>query len=154
MEKLIGRDTTVSSLGNDEVIAKVLSPRDYRELVLPREQKLADFYKEGISHFHSCGNITPYLMDIQKIRGLKTVEISAWTDLKTAARILEKDITLEKWIHPEDLILKEEESRARFSQILEDDAERHMSIVCGGAVRDTIRWLTAVEPIIKRKRRF
>jgi uroporphyrinogen-III decarboxylase len=144
----IGKKTLVSALYNDEVDSKTLSPKNYRELILPREQRLADFYKEGISYFHSCGNITPFLEDIKKIRGLKMIEISGWTDMKTAIKVFEPHVTLQRWIRLEVFLLREEEMRARLRRILEEDSGRRMVIVNGGAVRDTIRWLRAVKPII------
>jgi len=149
-ENFIGKETAVSALYNDEVDAKTLSPKNYRELVLPREQKLAAFYKEGISYFHSCGNITPFLRDIKKIRGLKMIEISGWTDMKTAMNVLEPHITLQRWTRPEVFLLSEEEMRARFRRILEEASGRRMVIVSGGAVRDTIRWLRTVRPILDK----
>ncbi|MEM3046710.1 MAG: uroporphyrinogen decarboxylase family protein [Candidatus Bathyarchaeia archaeon] len=148
--RFAGKEAAASSLSNDEVDAKVLSPRSYRELVLPREKKLADFYRDGISYFHSCGNITPFLRDIATLRGLKTVHVSPWTDMRTAMRLLEPRLTLQKWIHPEDMLLTEEDARARFTRILADGAGRRMLIVNAGAVKDTIRWLQAVKPIMDK----
>lgn len=139
-----------SSLSNDEVDAKVLSPGNYRELVLPREARLAEFYREGISYFHSCGNIAPFLADIATLRGLRTVQVSPWTNVVVAKEILGERIAMERWIHPEDLILDDVRVRVKFERILEEGAGRRMAIVCAGAVKDTVRWLRAVRPVLDK----
>ncbi|MBS7609162.1 hypothetical protein KEJ19_01140, partial [Candidatus Bathyarchaeota archaeon] len=148
--RFLGREVVASSsLSNDEVDAKVLSPKNYRELVLPREKRLAEFYREGISYFHSCGNIGPFLPAIKEIAGLRTVQISPWTSISIAKEVLGNSIVMERWIHPEDLILDEERIRAKFARILQEGAEHRVTIVCAGAVRDTIRWLKAIKPVLE-----
>jgi uroporphyrinogen-III decarboxylase len=147
--RFLGKEVpSSSSLSNDEVDAKVLSPKDYRELVLPREKKLAEFYRDGISYFHSCGNIGPLLPAIKEVGGLKIVQISPWTPISMAKETLGKSIAMERWIHPEDLILEEALMKARFLRILEEMAGYRITIVCAGAVKDTIRWLRAVKPFL------
>ncbi|MEM3693246.1 MAG: uroporphyrinogen decarboxylase family protein [Candidatus Bathyarchaeia archaeon] len=147
--RFLGREVVVSSLSNDEVDAKVLSPKNYRELVLPCEKRLAEFYKEGISYFHSCGNIGPFLPSIKEIAGLRIVQISPWTSIGIAKEVLGNSIAMERWIHPEDLILDEERTRAKFVRILQEGAENRVTIVCAGAVKDTIRWLKAIKPVLE-----
>lgn len=73
---------------SDEVDCGVISPRIYKEFILPYEKRLADFYGGEIFYYHSCGNLTPILDSVTSIPGLKRLEISPWTDLKKAAELI------------------------------------------------------------------
>ena len=99
-EAYLGTETVRASLANDEVDARLMSPRAYRTFAYPYEKKLADFYPEGIFYFHSCGDITPFLETIASIRGLGRLHISPATDFKTAVERFGRNLVFEKRVHP------------------------------------------------------
>jgi uroporphyrinogen-III decarboxylase len=98
--KFLGAKTKRASLQNDEVNARVMSPRTYEDLAHPYEKKLADFYRNGIFYFHSCGDITPFLDTITALRGLRRLHISPATDFKTAAHNLGRRFVFQKRLDP------------------------------------------------------
>lgn len=137
-----------SSLGNDEVGSRLFSAQTYRGVILPYERRLADFYRDGISYFHSCNDITAFLPDIIKIRGMRTIHVSPWTDLKAAVQVLGGRFEVQKWMHPADMIASDEEKRARLREAIKMGSRCRMSVINAGAVRDTISWLKAIQPLI------
>ena len=68
-------------LYNDEVDAAVISPRHYRNHVLPHEQALAEFHGR-VSYWHSCGNSGPMARDIAAMERIDLLDVSGWTDLE------------------------------------------------------------------------
>ena len=99
-ERFLGKKNERSSLGNDEVHARIISPKIYEDFVYPYEKKLADFYPQGIFYFHSCGDITPFLDTIARIRGLRRLHISPVTDFKAAVERFGRNIVFEKRLDP------------------------------------------------------
>jgi uroporphyrinogen-III decarboxylase len=99
-ERFLGTKTERAFLYNDEVNAKVMSPKTYKVFAHPYEQKLADFYPKGIFYFHSCGDITPFLDTISTIRGLRRLHISPVTDFRKAARKLRGNVVFQKRMDP------------------------------------------------------
>ncbi len=99
-EKFLGAKTERAFLYNDEVDAKVISPKIYQVFAHPYEKKLADFYAKGIFYFHSCGDITPFLDTIATIRGLRRLHISPATDFKTAVDKFGRKFVFQKRMHP------------------------------------------------------
>jgi uroporphyrinogen-III decarboxylase len=143
-----------SSLSNDEVGCKLFSARTYRDVILPYEKQLSDFYPEGISYFHSCNDITAFLPDIIQIRGMKTVHVSPWTDLKTAVNVLRKGFEIQKWMHPEDMILSDEEKRLKLKEVLTTATSCRMTVINAGAVRHTIDWLKAIHSLVDAPEKY
>jgi uroporphyrinogen-III decarboxylase len=81
-------------LFNDEVGAPIISPRLYREFVLPYEIELAEFHG-GIAYWHSCGNTTAFVNDLAQIPGLKLFHIGPNTDPLKAAKAFGPEVNLE-----------------------------------------------------------
>lgn len=81
-------------LFNDEIGAPLLSPRLYREFVLPYEKELAEF-QGGVFYWHSCGNSTVLIKDIATLPGLQMFHVGPQTDLKTAINILPPQVNLD-----------------------------------------------------------
>jgi len=95
----LGSSTHHPHVDSDEVDCGVISPKIYKEFILPYERRLADFYGGEIFYYHSCGNLTPILDSVLSIPGLKRIEISPWTDLRKAAELLRgKKIIMQKRI--------------------------------------------------------
>ncbi|MFX0139721.1 MAG: uroporphyrinogen decarboxylase family protein, partial [Candidatus Hodarchaeota archaeon] len=99
-ERFLGIRIEKSRLNNDEVDGQTISPKIYENFIYPYEKELANFYPKGISYFHSCGNITPFLDFIIRIRGLRRLHISHVTDFKTAIDKIGRKIVFQKRIDP------------------------------------------------------
>jgi len=81
-------------LFNDEIGAPLLSPRMYREFVLPYEKELAEF-QGGVFYWHSCGNTTALIKDVATLPGLQMFHVGPQTDLKAAIENLSPQIALD-----------------------------------------------------------
>ncbi|MFX0208623.1 MAG: uroporphyrinogen decarboxylase family protein [Candidatus Hodarchaeota archaeon] len=99
-EKYLGIRVEKSRLSNDEIDAQTISPKIYENFAYPYEEELSNFYPKGISYFHSCGNIIPFLDFIIRIRGLKKLHISPATDFKMAIDKIGKKLVYQKRLDP------------------------------------------------------
>ena len=105
-ERFLGEKTERSRISDDEVDGKTISAKTYENFAYPYENELASFYPKGIFYFHSCGDITPFLDLILKIRGLRRIHVSPATDLKTAVDKIGRKMVLHKRMDPvNDLVL-------------------------------------------------
>jgi hypothetical protein len=87
-ERFLGSRIHHPHVDNDEVDCGIISPKIYKEFILPYEKRLADFYGGEIFYYHSCGNLTPILDSVTSIPRLKRIEISPWTDFQKAVELL------------------------------------------------------------------
>jgi uroporphyrinogen-III decarboxylase len=69
-------------LWNDEVAIPTLSPKFYREFILPYEREISNF--PGVGYWHSCGDTTLLAKDISTLKDLTMYHISSWTNLEKA----------------------------------------------------------------------
>lgn len=99
-ERFLDMKLKRSRISDDEVDAKLISPKTYENFAYPYEKELAEFYPEGIFYFHSCGDITPFLNPISRIRGLRRIHISPATNFQTALREMGRSITYHKRMDP------------------------------------------------------
>jgi uroporphyrinogen-III decarboxylase len=99
-EKFLGEKSKRSRISEDEVDAKLMSPKTFERFAYQYDNEIADFYPEGIFYYHSCGDITPFLNSISKIRGLKRIQISPATSFKTALKVIGKGIVFHKRMDP------------------------------------------------------
>jgi hypothetical protein len=98
--RFLGEPIPAGSLFDDEVDANVISPRHFRDLVMPCERTLAEFHGR-ISYWHSCGNTGPLAGDIRGIGRIDMLDVSAATDLEQVLRATAgKTPTLEIRFHP------------------------------------------------------
>jgi len=156
-QKFLGiREDVLSGLGNDEVNCDFISPRIYRDFVLPYEQKLVNSYKDGLFYYHSCGNLTPILKDVAKLKGLRLLQISPWTDFSKAVTEV-KGVIFEKRMHPEtDIIYSTSKQMERkIRELTKTGQDVTMEIKASGLDRvpeETIRtWIkTAKETLGER----
>ena len=96
----LGQDLTKCDIANDEVNCPLLSPRLYKECVLPGEKRISQCHG-GIAYWHSCGNITELVSLIAQIPNLDMVSVSGWTDLRTAVMEFgRRGIAMEICLHP------------------------------------------------------
>jgi hypothetical protein len=75
-----------AALFNDDVNTPTISPRIYRDQVLPCEQRIAAAHG-GLHYFHSCGNTTKMLPYIAQLRPA-LFHVGPWTDAQSAAQIM------------------------------------------------------------------
>jgi len=118
--KFTGQPLKKGKLFNDEINSPTLSPKMYREFILPYEIEMGEF-RGGISYFHSCGNITAFLHDILTIPQLDMIHIGPWTNLQEAVNIIPADISLDICIDPVDDVMyaSEEEIRTHLTGIVD-----------------------------------
>lgn len=69
-------------LWNDEVAIPTISPKYYREFILPYEKEISE--NQGIGYWHSCGDTTLLAGDISTLKDLTMYHISSWTNLEKA----------------------------------------------------------------------
>ena len=101
-----------SDLFEDEVDSSLFSPEMNRELVIPFQKQMSDFYG-GAGYYHSCGNLTPFLKDIAGLNIKYIQHISGWTDFRTAAEIMPPKVVLQCSLNATDDVLIASESHMR-----------------------------------------
>jgi hypothetical protein len=92
--EFLGKKLNACNIYNDEVTSPMVSPKIYKEIILPTEIELSNFFG-GVNYWHSCGNTTPFFGLINKIPNLHMVSISPWSDFQQADIIYNKDKILE-----------------------------------------------------------
>lgn len=97
--KFLGIDFGAGIYDNDAVGEPIISPKIYRELVWPIENKMAEL-EGGIEYWHSCGNTTGMMELIQKLPNCKLRHISPWSDCKKAAEVYGLNDALQVSMHP------------------------------------------------------
>lgn len=93
-EKFSGKIMHTCMIGNDEVTSPMVSPEMYKSMIKPSEVRLSNEFR-GVNYWHSCGNTTPFMMDINTIPNLDMVHVSPWSDLVLADSIYDKNKRLE-----------------------------------------------------------
>jgi len=99
-EKFLGTKLQNACISDDEVDARMMSPKTYERFVYPYERDLANFYPKGIFYFHSCGNIAPFLDFITRIRGLRRIHISPATDFMRAVQKIDRRMVFHRRLDP------------------------------------------------------
>lgn len=104
---------------DDDVNIPQLSPGLFTEFLLPYEKEVHDF-QGGLSYWHSCGNITPFLPSIREMERIDLLNVSAWTDVRRAAALF-GDTALEVCVHAVDDVLQAspEQMEARVRGLVE-----------------------------------
>jgi len=154
-EKFLGMKIEKASLYNDEVNAQVISPKIYQVFAHPYENKLADFYPEGIFYFHSCGDITPFLDTISTIHGLRKLHISPATNFQTAVSKLGRKFVFQKRMHPlRDLKLCDAATMgSRIKEVLKVGRETFMELDPGPIQDESLEkiktWINVARKAIK-----
>jgi uroporphyrinogen-III decarboxylase len=82
-----------STLWNDDASLPIISPSMYEEFCFPYDNELSIFYG-GLRWWHSCGNKTPFIPIIKKIKNkIDFIELNCWNDdLKRAIKDLGGEI--------------------------------------------------------------
>ncbi|MDH5795396.1 MAG: hypothetical protein OEZ24_04735, partial [Candidatus Bathyarchaeota archaeon] len=115
---------------------------------------LANFYPRGIFYFHSCGNITPFLDSIVRIRGLTRIHISPATDFEIAISKIDRRMVFHKRLDPvNDLAFCDAETmEKRTREVLRTGAGTFMEIDPGPvmdiAVEKVKTWINMARKVI------
>jgi hypothetical protein len=87
-EKLHGTGYGMFNIGDDDIdTAFILSPKKYREIVLPIHVRYGNRFKS--IHWHSCGDTNAIMEDISHIPGVQLLEIGPKDDALRAADIFQ-----------------------------------------------------------------
>jgi hypothetical protein len=131
---VVYRNNTASDLFEDEVDGNLFSPELYRECILPYHRHLSEYYG-GIHYFHSCGNLTSFMKDIQSLPITGMQHISVGTDFKKALETISPEISLQYSLDAWNDVMAatEEQMRGRISDLIECAGERRMDI-CADAL--------------------
>jgi uroporphyrinogen-III decarboxylase len=97
--KFLGEPIQKLKLYNDEVDCPTLSPDMYREFILSYEQELAQIHG-GLLYWHSCGNTTVFVEDINALPRLEMFHVSPWTDLEKVVDVMGGEIPLDINLDP------------------------------------------------------
>jgi hypothetical protein len=93
-------ERTRGLMGDDDVNCPTLSPALYRDVILPLEMELGEYYG-GIFYWHSCGNTTELMDDIARIPVLDLFHCGPWTDVAKACQVLgSRGVSLEICVDP------------------------------------------------------
>jgi uroporphyrinogen-III decarboxylase len=158
-ERFLDAKTRRSRISDDEVDAKLISLETYESFAYPYEKELADFYPEGIFYFHSCGDITPFLNPISKIRGLRRIHISPATNFKTALREMGRTIAYHKRMDPvNDLALcNAEKMQSKVEDVLRTGKDAFMELDPGPIMdipaEKVKTWITSARRAISNLKR-
>ena len=71
---------------DDEVQIPMISPRIYREFLLPKEQELHSFHN-GLRYWHSCGDATPFMELVAQIPHIDMVHAGPFSSAKEVVNI-------------------------------------------------------------------
>ena len=97
--KYLGTPLVPTNFYNDEVMAPTISRDMYRDMILPSEKRISEAFG-GINYWHSCGDTTPFLQEINSIPNVAMVQVSPWTNVQEAVKVYDKTKVLEIAIHP------------------------------------------------------
>lgn len=95
-------------LYNDEIDAPSISPKVYKELIFPYEKALSDYYGE-VAYWHSCGNTTKFLEQINQLTNLRMFHCGPWTSYAQAAKIMDTTTALDICLNPQKDVLEADE---------------------------------------------
>lgn len=105
-DKFLDKKRNYGVLGNDDVNVPIISPPQYKNIFLPIEKELCNYYG-GIFYWHSCGNVTRLLPYISTIPRLKLFHCGPWTDVEKSCEVFEDaDTSLEIMVEPVDKVQK------------------------------------------------
>ncbi|MCP4399879.1 MAG: hypothetical protein GY801_21560, partial [bacterium] len=95
-------------LYNDEIDAPSISPKVYQELIFPYEKALSDRYGE-VAYWHSCGDTTKFLEQINQLTNLRMFHCGPWTSYRQAAELLNASTALDICLNPQKDVLEADE---------------------------------------------
>ncbi|MEA4966078.1 MAG: uroporphyrinogen decarboxylase family protein [Oscillospiraceae bacterium] len=129
------RHNTNSDLFEDEVDGNLFSLPLFREMILPYEKQLCEFYG-GIGYYHSCGNLTKFLDDIYSELDIFGVQhVSSWTDYDKAAEVVPQNVTLQVSLHTtKETLGASDETLENLMRSLMERSRGHRVDICADAL--------------------
>jgi uroporphyrinogen-III decarboxylase len=129
-ERYLGRSMRRAQLDNDEVDGDIISKQLYEKFMFPYEEKIAEFYENGIFYFHSCGNLTRLYDSIARLPGLGRIEISPVSDLEAATRTFgPRNIILHKRLDPrKEVYVNTDEMASNLRRIIQQCSDASVEI--------------------------
>jgi hypothetical protein len=151
-------------LHNDDINYPNLMKGQYKELILPIENEISDFY-DGILYWHSCGEVSDFVEEILDLKKLSTLDCSGWNDFDTFVNAIIKKglkgVAIEKRFHPVKDVLSapESEIRAKIKGFYESmqkdkDLRAYMRIDGIGQIEDFQKDLERVKRFVDISREF
>jgi hypothetical protein len=103
---------------NDEVNGELFPPKLYEQFGLPGDIEIGEF--QGVTYWHSCGNVTAFLPLIRRVPGLEVFHVGPRTDLNAAAREM-TGLALQICLDPMQDVQRADENhiRSRIGHIME-----------------------------------
>ena len=95
-------------LFNDDV--PIMSPETYSEYIIPLENELCDFCG-GVYYWHSCGDITQHISEIEKIKSIELLDLGVSMENKEVGlNTMKRNIPVEVRVHAQLHIQEAEEA--------------------------------------------
>jgi len=149
------RNCKNNELYEDEVDGNMFSADVYREFIFPYQKQLSDYYG-GIAYYHSCGNLTPFLADIEKLNITYMLHISPWTEFAPAAEIMPKHVILQRSLHSYDDVLGADEAHMdkRIKDMVEESKGRKTEIWADAIYTGGADVIEKVKKLVKIFRKY
>jgi len=107
-------------IGDDWINIPFITPEFFEEFLTERYMEIAES-QGGVDSVHSCGNQTPIQKQLLKIKNLKFMEISPWTDLECAVKEnVPKDMSFLVNAHPNDVLFADDDEMRKKFRFIKD----------------------------------
>ena len=118
-------------LYNDTACVPNISPRIYRETILPYEKMLREQFGT-IAYYHNCGPIDPFLTDIRDLRKIDMIHSGPYSDYREVGKTFASHAPIELHLHPEKDFVKcdEQEFVKRLQEIKDTYASLGVNAYC------------------------
>jgi uroporphyrinogen-III decarboxylase len=114
--KFLGIKLEKVCLHNDDINYPNLLKGNYKNLILPVENEISDFYG-GVVYWHSCGVVNELIDEILDLKNISMLDCSGWNDFDVFVEALTrknvKSTGIEKRFHPVKDILATSEAEIR-----------------------------------------
>lgn len=84
---------------NDEVQVPMISPKIYRDMILPFELELDEFY-HGLHYWHSCGDATPFMPLVAELPRIKMIQCGAFSEPEEVLKHFSQRTAIEIAVRP------------------------------------------------------
>ena len=128
LAKYLGKPIQKGNIYDDEINCPSISEQLYRDLILPFEQDLCKFHG-GLLYWHSCGDVTKLLEEINKIPDIDLIHIGPWTSVDKAGAIFKNRAPFEinvNW-QRDVLDMNDEQMRRTITSIICDCLKNDVS---------------------------
>ena len=132
--RLVGVNPTGAGISDDWVNVPFISPGMFEDFCLPRYLELEDYHGK-INSLHSCGDKSPVVHLMLRIRTLDSFEVNHWTPLRPMLDRVPADKHLSfAFLNLDVLLGSEQEQDAKIREVVEACRGRRYSL-CGQALQ-------------------